>query len=95
MRDPDLAARAQRAQRVQIPQQQVRRAESPPEGTGEHVGQALPGAPLSFSVGRHAPDQIRDMATSWISSDLPGQVTDQFAARPGPQAAPDQLPASG
>jgi hypothetical protein len=52
------------------------------------------GAPLSFSVGRHAPDQIRDVAANWTSSELPGQVTNQFATWPGPQAAPDQPPAS-
>jgi len=90
----DFLDRDECAQRVQIPQQQVRRAEPPPEGTGEYARPALLGAPLSFSVGRHAPDQIRDMATSWTSSELPGQVTEQFAAWPGPQTAPDQPPAS-
>src|ERR1700731_1354157 len=47
-------------QRVQIPQQQVRRAEPPAEGTGEHAPAALAGAP--GSLGRHAPDPLRDMA---------------------------------
>jgi len=90
----DFLDRDECAPRVQIPQQQARRAEPPPEGTGEHARPALLGAPLSFSVGRHAPDQIRDVATSWTSSELPGQVTDQFAAWPGPQTTPDQPPAS-
>jgi hypothetical protein len=48
-------------QRVQIPQQQGRRAEPPPEGTGEHARSALPGAAVSY--GRHWPDQARHMAT--------------------------------
>jgi hypothetical protein len=34
-------------QRVQIPQQQGRRAELPPEGAGEHDRSALPGTPVS------------------------------------------------
>ena len=83
-------------QRVQIPQQQVRRAELPPEGTGEHARSALLGAPLSY--GRHAPDQVRDMATElagWNPGELPGPVTDQLAAWPPvPQAGADQPPAS-
>jgi hypothetical protein len=85
-------------QRVQIPQQ-GRRAEPPPEGTGEHARSALLGAPVSFGVGRHAPDQVRDMApglAGWTSGgELPGQVTDQLAAWPPvPQPGADQPPAS-
>ena len=84
------------AQRVQIPQQQGRRAELPPEGTGEHARSALLGAPVSY--GRHAPDQVRDMATElagWTPGELPGQVTDQLATWPPvPQAGADQPPAS-
>ena len=86
------------AQRVQIPQQQVRRPEPLSDVTGEHARSALLGAPLSFGVGRHAPDQVRDMASElagWTPGELPGQVTDQLAAwPPGPQTAPDQPPAS-
>ena len=83
------------AQRLQIPQQQVRRAEPPPEGTGEHARPALFGAPVSFGAGRHVPDQVRDTAAGRTPGELPGQVTDQLAARPpGPQTAPDQPPAS-
>jgi hypothetical protein len=85
-------------QRVQIPQQQVRRAEPPPEGTGEHARPALLGAPVGFGVGRHAPDQVRDAApelASWTTGELPGQVTDQLAAwPPSPQTSADQPPAS-
>jgi len=66
----DFLDRDECVQRVQIPQQQVRRAEPPPEGTGEHARPALLGAPLSFSVGRHAPDQVREVATSWSSGAL-------------------------
>ncbi len=79
--------------RAQIPQQQGRRAEPSAEGTGEHARAALLGAPVSF--GRHAPDQVRDMAelSGWNSGELPGQVTDQLAAWPG-QTGPDQPPAS-
>ena len=56
------------------------------------------GAPDSYAVGRHAPDQARDMATElagWTSGEFPGPVTDRLAAwPPGPQTAPDQPPAS-
>ena len=69
---------------------------TPPEGTGEHAHSALFGAPVSY--GRHAPDQVRDMAAElagWTPGELPGQVTDQFAAWPPvPQAGADQPPAS-
>jgi hypothetical protein len=54
---------------------------------------------LESGVCRHPPDQIRDMTTDlagwtgWNPGELPGQATDQLAARPpGPQA--DQPPAS-
>ena len=80
------------AQRPQIPQQQARRPEPPAEGTGERARSAL----LGFSVGRHAPDQIRDIATdlaSWNPGELPGPVTDQLAAWP-PSSPADQPPAS-
>ena len=84
------------AQRLQIPQQQVRRSEPPPDVTGEHSRSALLGAPVSFGVGRHAPDQIRDMTpdlNGWGPGERPGQVTDQLAIwPPSPQA--DQPPAS-
>src|SRR5580693_1671767 len=84
------------AQRVQIPHQQGRRAEPPPEGTGEHARSALLSTPVS--LGRHSPDQVRDMATElvgWNPGELPGQVTDQLAAwPPGPQTNGDQPPAS-
>jgi hypothetical protein len=83
-------------QRVQIPQQ-TRRSEPPPEIAGEHARSALLGAPVSFGVGRHAPDQGRDMATElagWTTGELPGQVTDQLAAWPqAPQPNADQPPA--
>ena len=85
---------------MQIPQQQGRRAEVPPEGTGEHARSALLGASVSY--GRHAPDQVRDMAAElagWnpgeLPGELPGQVTEQLAAWPPvPQAGADQPPAS-
>src|ERR1700731_4319332 len=60
------------AQRVQIPQQQGRRAEPPAEGTGEQARAALLGAPASF--GRHAPDQVREMGNElagWNPGELP------------------------
>jgi hypothetical protein len=83
-------------QRVQIPQQQGRRAELPPEGTREHARSALLGTPVSY--GRHSPDQVRDMTTEladWNPGELPGRVTDQLAAwPPAPQAGADQPPAS-
>ena len=92
----DFLDRDECAQRLQIPQQQVRRSEPPPEGTGERARSALLGAPISFSVGRHAPDQIRDMApdlAGWNPGELPGPATDQLAVwPPSPQA--DQPPAS-
>ena len=82
-------------QRAQIPQQ-GRRAEPSAEGPGEQARAALLGAPLSY--GRHAPDQVRDMATElagWNPGELPGPVTDQLAAWPPvPQAGADQPPAS-
>jgi hypothetical protein len=54
-----------------------------------------PGRPVSFSIGRCAPDQVRGMVGGRTSGELPGQLTDQFAAlRQGPQMAPDQPPAS-
>jgi hypothetical protein len=85
------------AQRLQIPHQQGRRVEAPPsDGTGEHARSALLGAPVSFGAGRHAPDQIRDIApdlAGWGTGELPGQVADQLAGWPhGPQG--DQPPAS-
>jgi len=83
-------------QRLQIPQQQGRRAESPPEGNGEHAKASLLGAQASF--GRHSPDQVRDIATElagWNPGELPGQVADHLAAwPPGQQAGADQPPAS-
>ena len=61
-------------------------------GTGLAVA---PGRPVSFSIGRCTPDQVRDMAAGRTSGELPGQVTDQLAAWPqGSQMAPDQPPAS-
>jgi hypothetical protein len=51
--------------------------------------------PVSLSIGRCAPDQVRHMAAGRTSGELPGQVTDQLAAGLwGPQMAPDQPPAS-
>jgi hypothetical protein len=83
-------------QQVQVPQQQGRRAEPPPEGTGEHTRSALLGATVSY--GRHSPDQVRDIATElagWNPDELPGQVTDQLAVwPPGPQTGADQPPTS-
>ena len=83
-------------QRVQIPQQQGRQAELPPERTGEHARSALLGTPVSY--GRHSPDRVRDMTTElagWNPGELPGRVTDQLAAwPPAPQAGADQPPAS-
>jgi hypothetical protein len=73
-----------------------RRAELPPEGSGEHARSALLGTPVSY--GRHSPDQVRDMATElsgWNPGDLPGQVTDQLVTwPPGPQTGADQPPTS-
>ena len=89
------------AQRVQIPQQQGRRAEPSAEGTGEQARAALLGAPASF--GRHAPDQARDLAHDlghdlgggWNPGELPAAATDQFTAWPPvPQTGLDQPPAS-
>jgi hypothetical protein len=84
------------AQRLQIPHQQVRRAEPPGEDTGEQARPALLGAPVSFGLGRPIPDQIRDMApdmAAWGTGELPGQVTGPLATWPPvPQA--DQPPAS-
>jgi hypothetical protein len=81
---------------VQIPQQHGRRAELPPESTGEHGRAALLSTPVSY--GRHSPDQVRDMATElagWNPVELPGEVTDQLAAwPPGSQTGADQPPAS-
>ena len=81
-----------------VPQQQVRRAEPPAERSGEPARPVPLGAPISFRVGRHAPDHVRDMAAEPVGStsgELRGQVTDQLAAwPPGPQTAPDQPPAS-
>jgi hypothetical protein len=87
------------AQRLQIPHQQVRRVEPVgpagpvgPEGTGEHARSALLGAPVNFGLGRHSPDQIRDIAPElpgWGTGELPGPVTDQLAWPHG-----DQPPAS-
>jgi hypothetical protein len=78
--------------------QQARRAQPLAERTGEHARPALLGAPISFGAGRHAPDQVRDMAAhlvGWTSGERPGQVTGQLAAwPPGPQTAPGQPPAS-
>jgi len=85
------------AQRVQIPQQQGRRPEPPPESTGELTRPALLGAPVAYSTGRHSPDQVRDMAAelaSWTSGELPGQVNEQLTAwPPGTPSAADQPPA--
>jgi hypothetical protein len=61
-------------QRVQIPQQQGRRAELPSEDTGEHARSALLGTPVSY--GRHSPDQVRDMATElagWNPASFPAR----------------------
>ena len=77
-----------------------RRAELPPEGTGEHARSVLLGAPVGY--GRHSPDQIRDVATElagWnpgeLLGELLGQVTGQLAAwPPGPQTGTDQPPTS-
>jgi hypothetical protein len=94
----DFLDRDECLQRVQIPPQPVRRAEPPPEHAGEHARPTLLAAPVNFSVGRHAPDQVRDMATelaSCTNGELPGQVTEELAVwPPGPQTAPDQPPAS-
>lgn len=97
----DFLDRDECVQRVQVPQQ-GRRADAPPERAGEHARPALLAAPVNFSVGRHAPDQVRDMATelaaelaNGTNGEHPGQVTDQFATwPPGPPTAPDQPPAS-
>jgi hypothetical protein len=82
------------AQRAQIPQQHARRAEPPAEVNGEHARAALLGAPLSY--GRHAPDQLRDMATElagWNPGERPAAVTDQLAVWPPvPQTGADQPP---
>ena len=79
-----------------FPSSRERRAELPPEGSGEHARSALLGTPVSY--GRHLPDQVRDMATElsgWNPGELPGQVTDQLAAwPPGPQTGADQPPTS-
>src|ERR1700731_3850014 len=84
-------------QRVQIPQQQVRRGELPPGGAGGEAPPAPLGTPVSY--GRHAPDQVRDMATElagWSPGELPGPVTDQLAAWPPvPQAGAGQPAPTG
>ena len=86
------------AQRVQIPQQQARRADPLSESTGEHTRPALLGAPVAYSTGRHSPDQVRDVAAelaSWTSGELPGQANEQLAAwPPGTPSAAEQPPAS-
>jgi hypothetical protein len=93
----DFLDRDECVQRVQVPQQ-GRRADPPPERAGEHARSALLAGPASFSVGRHAPDQVRDMASELAgctNGEHPGQVTDQLPAwPPGPPTAPDQPPAS-
>jgi hypothetical protein len=92
----DFLDRDECAQRVQIPQQQGRRAEAPPETTGEHARSAVLGAPVTFSVGRHAPDQGRDMAAGlpgWSTGEFPVQATEQLAGwPPGTPSAGDQPP---
>jgi hypothetical protein len=66
--------------------------------TGEHARSALLGAPVTFSVGRHAPDQARDMAAGlagWATSEFPVQASEQLAGwPPGTPSAGDQ-PSSG
>jgi hypothetical protein len=85
------------AERVQIPQQQVRRAEPQPDSSGEHARTALFGAPVALGAGRHSQDQVRDMAAElagWTSGELPGQATEQLAAwPPGRSASTDRPPA--
>jgi len=93
----DFLDRDECAQRMQIPQQQARQAEPPPERAGELARSALLSAPVGVSVGRHAPDQVRDMVTTELvgsaSGEFTGQVAEQLAPRlPGPQMPPDQPP---
>jgi hypothetical protein len=94
----DFLDRDECAQHLQIPQQQGRRGEAPPETTGEHARSALLGAPVTFSVGRHAPDQARDMAADlagWATGEFPVQASEQLAGwPPGTPSAGDQ-PSSG
>ena len=92
----DFLDRDECAQRVQIPQQQGRRAEAPPETTGEHARSALLGPPVRLSVGRHSPDQGRDMAadlSGWATGEFPVQASEQLAGSPpGAPSAGDQSP---
>jgi hypothetical protein len=80
------------------PLQQLPRSEPPQEGRGEYTSSSLLGAPVSFGLGRHSPDQVRDMAAElagWNSGELPGQVAEQLAGwPPSMPMASDQPPAS-
>jgi hypothetical protein len=76
--------------------QQGRRAEAPPETTGEHARSALLGALVTVSVGRHSPDQGRDMAADLVgraTGEFPVQASEQLAGwPPGTPPAGDQPP---
>jgi hypothetical protein len=80
------------------PLQQLPRSEPPQEGRGEYTSSSLLGAPVSFGLGRQAPDQVRDIAAEmagWNSGELPGQVAEQLAGwPPSMPMASDQPPAS-
>jgi hypothetical protein len=97
MRDPELAARAQRTatrlQRGQVSVQQGRLTEPVPEGTGEYPSPVHLNAPPAPDWGRPSPDQARDIAAEvagWTPGKLPGQLPEQLASWP-PDA--DQPPA--
>jgi hypothetical protein len=78
--------------------QQATRPGPPPESPSGYASSALLSAPVSFGVGRHSPDQVRDIAAElagWTSGELPGQVSEQLAGwPPGAPSASDQPPAT-
>jgi len=78
--------------------QQVSRPGPQPESPSEYASSALLSAPVSFGIGRHCPDQVRDIAAEfavWTSGELPGQVSEQLAGwPPGLPSASDQPPAT-
>jgi hypothetical protein len=102
------------AQRGQVPLQQVplqagalqqvplqpgsRQPGPPPESPTEYASSALLSAPVSFGIGRHSPDQVRDIAAElagWTSGELPGQVSERLAGwPPGMPSASDPPPAT-
>jgi hypothetical protein len=78
--------------------QQASRPGPPPESPTEYTSSALLSAPVSFGIGRHSPDQVRDIAAElagWTSGELPGQISEQLAGwPPGVPSASGQPPAT-